>query len=173
MFINSFIQNNSVYLLIILLFLTLLLLIWLIIIQIKLSGLKKKYNLIFSGNKINNFEDLILEQAKNLKLLDKDIQELFNISNQINNLAFRGLHKVGIIRFNPFKDVGGDQSFAIALLNGKNDGLTISSLFTREGTRVYSKPIVGGKSEKHPLSQEEERAIKQAMENKKIKEEEK
>lgn len=108
-------------------------------------------------------EELLLDQAKNFKLLDKDIQELFNISNQINSLALRGLHKVGIVRFNPFKDVGGDQSFSIALLNGKNNGLVISSLFTREGARVYSKSIENGKSEKHPLSQEEEKAIKMAL----------
>lgn len=142
--------------------------IWLIWLQKNLLKIKKNQALIGGGKK--NLEEIVVEQAKNLKVLDKDIHELYNISNQVNNLAFRGLHKVGMIRFNPFKDLGGDQSFAIAFLNGKNNGLVFSSLYTREGTRVFSKSVRGGKSEKHPLTEEEEEALKIAMskEEKKI-----
>jgi uncharacterized glyoxalase superfamily protein PhnB len=68
-----------------------------------------------------------------------------------------------MVRFNPFNDMGGDQSFAMALLNGKNNGLVISSLYTKEGTRVFSKAIKAGKTEKHPLTEEEEEAIKIAL----------
>ncbi len=92
--------------------------------------------------------------------MDGEIQELFETSNRIGNLAMRGLHKVGIVRYNPFKDLGGDQSFAIALLDGKNSGLVISSLHTREGTRVYAKPISAGDSKKYALTEEEKQAIK-------------
>ena len=140
-----------------------LLLIWNIVLQVGVSRLKKKNNEIFAGKNAHNLEEVILEQAKSLKTLDKDIQELFNISNHINNLAFRGIHKVGIIRFNPFKDVGGNQSFAIALLNGKDCGIVISSLYTREGTRIYSKDVKNGISDKYPLTDEEEQAIKMAQ----------
>jgi hypothetical protein len=142
-----------------------LLLIWNITLQIGLGKLKKKNAEIYAGNKAKNLEEVILQQAKSLKTLDKDIQELYGISNQINNLAFRGIHKTAMVRFNPFKEVGGDQSFAIALLNGKNSGLVISSLYTREGTRIYSKAITAGLSEKHPLTEEEEQAIKNALAN--------
>lgn len=119
---------------------------------------------MFSGNKVTNLEELLLTQAKSIQILDKDIQELYDISNQINQLSAKGLHKVGMIRFNPFKDVGGDQSFAVALLNGKGNGITISSLYSREGTRIYSKSISAGESEKYPLTEEEKEAIKMAME---------
>jgi len=142
-----------------------LLLIWNIALQISLSKLKKKNAEIYAGNKARNLEEVILQQSKNLKTLDKDIQELYNISNQINNLASRGIHKAAMVRFNPFKEVGGDQSFAIALLNGKNNGLVISSLYTREGTRIYAKSITAGSSDKHPLTEEEEQAIKNALAN--------
>jgi hypothetical protein len=67
-----------------------------------------------------------------------------------------------VVRFNPFKDIGGDQSFALALLDGKNSGLVVSSLHTREGTRIYSKPVIKGESEKYPLTDEEKSAIKAA-----------
>ncbi len=111
---------------------------------------------------------MLLAQAKTLRILDKDIQELYNISNQINNLSFRSLHKIGLVRFNPFKDVGGNQSFSLALLNGKNDGLTISSLFTREGAHIYFKSITAGESQKYPLTKEERKAIQKAIQKKKI-----
>lgn len=161
--IQNFIQNNNFAILGAFSVLFLTFLIWNIAIQIQLGRFKKRNAELFSGNKIKNLEDVLLSQAKALKLLDKDIQELYSISNQINGLAFRGFHKLGVIRFNPFKDVGGDQSFSVAILNGKNNGLTISSLFTREGTRIYSKSITGGTSEKYPLTQEEKEAIKIAI----------
>jgi len=143
---------------------------WNISLQIGIGTLKKKNKEIFAGNKAKNLEEVILQQTKNLKTLDKDIQELYEISNQINKLALRSIHKVGIVRFNPFKDGGGNQSFAIALLNGKDNGIVISSLYTREGTRVYSKDVKNGVSEKYPLTDEEKEAIKMAQksESKKI-----
>jgi len=157
---QQFIQNNWLILLQVFLFLLFFILIWNIVLTLKIKKIKKNIQEMFSGNKVTNLEELLLGQAKNIQMLDKDIQELYDISNQINSLAGKGLHKVGMVRFNPFKDVGGDQSFAIALLNGKGNGLTISSLYSREGTRIYSKSITSGESEKHPLTEEEKEAIK-------------
>jgi len=125
--------------------------------------MKKKRGDFDLGETGLKIENSLENHAKQIKALDKDVQELYNISNQINNLSLRGLHKVAMLRFNPFKDLGGDQSFSIALLNGKNNGITISSLHTREGTRVYSKAIAGGKSEKYPLTEEEDQVVRQAM----------
>ena len=166
--LSNIIQNYSPYLFLGFLFIVVVFLIWNILLQIQINRLRKKSHEFFAGGKVNNLEDLILSQAKSIKTLDKDIQELYDISNQINALAFRGFHKLGAVRFNPFKDVGGDQSFSVALLNGKNDGLTISSLFTREGSRVYTKTITAGISEKHPLTEEEKEAIKLALSSKNI-----
>lgn len=129
--------------------------------------LKKAPIDIFEEIQANNIEDILVYQSKTLKSLDKDIQELFNISNQINTLSFKSLHKVGLVRFNPFKDVGGDQSFALALLDGKNNGFVLSSLFTREGTRIYAKSVLEGKPQKHPFTEEEEKAIKIALKKEK------
>jgi len=159
----NIIQTYSPYFLLGFLLVAVIFLIWNILLQLQVSHLKKRSQEFFAGKKVNNLEDLLLEQSRALKLLDKDIQELYTISNQINGLAFRGFHKLGVVRFNPFKDVGGDQSSSLALLNGKNDGLTLSALFTREGARVYTKQITGGVSEKYPLTEEEKEAIKIAM----------
>jgi hypothetical protein len=70
---------------------------------------------------------------------------------------------VGIVRFNPFSEVGGDQSFSIALLNENDDGVVITSLYTRQENRVYGKPIKNSQSE-YSLSEEEKKAIEKAIE---------
>lgn len=133
---------------------------------VKIRKISKKSELFFSGKKGENLEEIINTQSKDLRNLDKEIQQLFEGTNKLHKLALRGLHKVGVVRFNPFKDLGGNQSFAISLLDGKNSGIVISSLHTREGTRVYAKPILSGESEKYPLTEEEQRAIKISTTNK-------
>ncbi|TSC94076.1 MAG: hypothetical protein Athens101428_433 [Candidatus Berkelbacteria bacterium Athens1014_28] len=129
---------------------------------IKIARINKSSEIFFSGKNGTDLEKVILSQQKEIKSLDKDIQELFEASNKIYTLAHHSLHKVGVIRFNPFKELGGNQSFVIALLDGNTSGVVISSLHTREGTRVYSKPILEGKSEKYALTEEEKEAIKAA-----------
>ena len=105
-----------------------------------------------------NFKE-VLSYLKNLKdNFEKLSQDLENLKKE-NKFS---LQKVGIVRFNPFSEVGGDQSFSIALLDGNNDGLVISSLYSREGNRVYGKPIKNGSSQ-YSLSKEEEEAIKKAI----------
>jgi len=103
----------------------------------------------------------ILSQFKDLKEdFEKILKELESLKkeNEFN------IQKVGIVRFNPFKEIGGDQSFSIALLDGNDDGVVITSLYSREGNRVYGKPIKGGQSE-YLLSGEEKEAIQIAKEN--------
>lgn len=144
-------------------FLALISLFFAILANSKLKKIKQDLEVLFSGKKAHDLEQVILNHSGEILAIDKEIQELFEISNKIHALALRSIHKVGIIRFNPFKDIGGDQSFAIALLDGKDSGLVISSLHTREGTRIYSKPVVKGESEKYTLTDEEKAAIKNAV----------
>ena len=124
--------------------------------------LTKRSEVLFSGKTGKDLEEIILDHSEEIKALDGEIQHLFEISNKIHALSLRGLHKFEVIRFNPFKDIGGDQSFAIALLDGKNNGLVISSLHTREGTRVYAKPLKKGEGDGYTLTEEEKQAILQA-----------
>ncbi|MFA5776962.1 MAG: DUF4446 family protein [Parcubacteria group bacterium] len=132
----------------------------------KTRGLERKSAILFEGKDGKSLEELMLKNSTDIKSLDIEIQELYNISNKIHQLSFSSIHKVGIIRFNPFGDIGGDQSFSVALLDGKNTGVVISSLHTKEGTRVYSKPIAKGEEEKYPLTEEEKKVVKIAMQKK-------
>lgn len=124
---------------------------------------------LFSGKKASDLEGLIMGQIETIKHLDTEVQELFELTERIRKLALRSIHRVGLVRFNPFNDIGGDQSFAIALLDGKDSGLVISSIHTKEGTRVYSKPIIQGQATKYPLTEEEKQAIQLANSSKTVK----
>lgn len=67
--------------------------------------------------------------------------------------------RLGIVRFNPFADTGGNQSFTLALLDGENNGIIMTSLYARMGNRWYIKMVRGGAGEDVELSKEERQAI--------------
>lgn len=93
-------------------------------------------------------------RAKIEKLTEQQKEQALSLSNCIQ--------KVGLVRFNAFDDVGGEQSFSLVLLNGNGDGVAVSSLYGRQDSRLYAKGIVNGEGER-PLSDEEQRALQQAL----------
>ncbi len=112
------------------------------------------------------------KEPKNLKEilarfgnLEKNFEELSEELKKLKEDSKFSIQKIGTVRFNPFSEIGGDQSFSIALLDGNNNGSVITSLYSREGNRVYAKPIVNGKSQ-YFLSKEEKEAIEKAINSK-------
>ena len=107
------------------------------------------------------------------QLLDSHLGKVIEVGTRMEELGAmyetletrsRGsLQHVGMVRFNPFEDTGSDQSFAIALLDDRRDGIVLSSLHGRGQTRIFAKPVEGGES-KHQLSDEEAQAIRIAVE---------
>lgn len=81
-----------------------------------------------------------------------------------NQKALEKLVRVAIVRYNPYGDTGGDQSFSIALLSEKGSGVVVTSLHARSGTRVFAKPISEGGVSKYELSKEEQEVVSKAME---------
>lgn len=141
---------------------TILLFSWTVWQQITISQIKKRQNMIFKGKGKIDLEEIILQCEKKSKSTDAEIKNLYAISKQINALARKGLHKFSVVRFNPFRDIGGDQSFSVAMLDDENSGVVISSLYSRDGVRVYAKSIRRGQCEKHQLTEEEYHAIASA-----------
>ncbi len=104
-------------------------------------------------------------------VLDTHLEKVYAMSRQLDDVAARtavlegvqrrSFQRVGLVRFNPFEGTGGNQSFALALLDAAGDGWVLSSLHAREGTRVYAKSITGGRSDAG-LSAEETAAINHA-----------
>ena len=118
---------------------------------------------VLSEAKEKGLENVLDNYSKQLRRIDTDIKELYNIADQLNKITMNSITKVGLVRFNPFSDTGGDQSFVVAMLDANDNGITISSLHSRGNTRVFSKPIKGGKSD-HNLSDEEKEAIAKSQE---------
>jgi len=99
---------------------------------------------------------------KEFDFAKKDIEDLKKYCEKNTRDGMLHIQKVGLIRFNPFKDTGGDQSFVLALVDGNNTGVVISGLYSRAGTRWYAKKVVSGKGVDYELSDEEKAAIKEA-----------
>jgi len=91
----------------------------------------------------------------------KDLEETITaLQNEVDKLKSRKV-KIETIRFNPFPDQGGNQSFAIGILNEEDDGVVISSLYSRERMSIFAKPIKNGKSE-YDLTSEEKESLEKA-----------
>jgi len=101
----------------------------------------------------------ILQEFNNLKGKIEKISQDLEILKKDSKLH---IQKIGLIRYNPFSNVGGDQSFSLALLDSNNSGIVITSLYAEGGNRIYGKKIENGKSE-YTLSQEEQEAINKAI----------
>lgn len=104
---------------------------------------------------IKDVLDYLAELEENYGNISRSLEELKKESKK--NLA-----KIGLIRFNPFKEIGGDQSFSLAILDADNNGFVVTSYYQREASRVYAKPVENGVS-KHQLSNEEKEAINKAI----------
>ena len=110
--------------------------------------------------------DRLEKQLREYHAKNKEIQLQFDgmttEHQKLSSITALSLQKISMVRFNPFGDVGGDQSFSLAMLDGHNSGLILTSIHGRGGTRVYAKPIDLGKS-KYSLSAEEKKARDGAM----------
>jgi hypothetical protein len=92
----------------------------------------------------------------------RELDELSARSAMLEAAGRRAIQRVGLVRFNPFEDTGGNQSFAIALTDAAGNGFVLSSLHSRTGTRVYAKAVTDGRSD-GALSEEEAEALRLAM----------
>lgn len=102
--------------------------------------------------------------TKILKVQKDNSLAVATVAREIKRLEVEGkshVQKIGIMRFNPFKEIGGDHSFSLAILDGENSGVIVTCLHTRERTRVYMKPIRKGRCELE-LSAEEKKALEKA-----------
>ncbi len=100
----------------------------------------------------------ISKQVENLKNTQIEINNhLITVDSRLN----KSIRKVETVRFNPFLDAGGNQSFAISFINDEGNGVVLSSLYARDRMSIFAKPITGGKSE-FELSSEEKEVLKKS-----------
>ena len=122
---------------------------------------EKRLKKFFTGAKAKNLEEVYAALIAKVSQLEEDkkiLQKEIAILHKKSKESIRG---VETLRFNPFKDAGSNQSFAIALLNENKDGVLLSSLYSRERVSVFAKPVKQGTSE-YDLSAEEKEVLKKA-----------
>ncbi len=160
--IINFIEYNYAYI-IMGLFTGLIILLILYISQIiEYKRHKKRYDSLTRGLSGANIEDLFLQLNGDIKSINRDINLLEdNIGSLQNKLNF-AIQKVGFVRYKAFGNTGSDLSYSIALLDNYNNGFVISSIYGRENTVGFGKPIINAKSNV-PLSPEEVLAIEKAL----------
>jgi hypothetical protein len=138
------------------------LVIWLAVLTIFFVRLQTHYNKLIAhskGNGLISVLDGILKKQDDIKAHVSELEK--GLATVYRDGKFH-LQHIGLIRFNPFSDTGGSQSFTLALLDGHKNGLVITSLYARSGHRWYIKKIEKGKGKDIQLSKEEEEAVKSA-----------
>lgn len=134
--------------------------VWLLIITIFLWQVSSHYNKLSGGADGKTLRPILDELLKTSEQSKKDIAILQKYCDTIQKEGYLHIQKVGLLRFNPFKDTGGDQSFILSLLDSRDTGVIISGLYSRTGTRWYAKRVSEGRGVDHELSEDERKAIK-------------
>jgi hypothetical protein len=136
--------------------------VWVALLQRSEARLRRRLRRVLPEGESGGIDEILDRQLKQLAGLGERVDALNKLHHELDALSQRTIQKVAVIRYNPFADTGGDQSFAIALLDALGNGVVVSSLHSRTDTRVFAKPVQSGRS-KFQLSDEEQDAIKKAL----------
>ena len=141
---------------------TILLLIMVVICVVQTTRLYRKYDLFMRGKDAESLEDIIVDQIADiteLKIQDKANKDILKSLTRGVRSSYQ---KFGVIKYNAFTGMGGNLSFAFALLDTNNTGFILNSVHSREGCYLYIKTIEKGETDT-PLGKEEKEALEQAL----------
>lgn len=141
---------------------SIIILVWLIALTGFISWIYFGFKNLLKDSKDKNF----IKTFKNIQeVQEQNIKDILNLNLDLNNfkkVSKLNIQKVGLTKYNPFDETGGDHSFSLVLLDGNKNGIIITSLHTRERTRLYLKEVVSGNS-KIELSKDESKALSLAI----------
>ena len=160
--ILDFIQNNSGYIIIILAVLVMVLIALLIYNMVSFNKLNKKYAAFMTGKEGRTLENVILKRFSEIDELKESNNSNRKLIDQINEELLFTYKKVGIVKYDAFNEMGGKLSFALAMLDKRNNGFIINAMHSREGCYTYIKEIIKGESY-ITLGDEEKVALEQAV----------
>ncbi|MDP3726961.1 MAG: DUF4446 family protein [bacterium] len=136
--------------------------IWLIILTLLFWQILSHYNRLTKGVSSKTLKDVLEDLLKEAVVTKKEIESLKARCDRIEREGLLHIQKIGLLRFNPFKDTGGNQSFILSLVDANDTGVVISGLYSRSGTRWYAKKVIEGRGVEYELSEEEKKALKEA-----------
>jgi len=141
--------------------------VWLVIVTFLLVRILRVFSKLTSGVSKKDLKVLLEEILGKINHQGELTLDLQKKIEQLKTEGYGHFQKVGIIRYNPFSDTGGNQSFVLSLLDNKNSGFVITSLHSRESTRVFAKPVKEGHEAGYEFSKEEIQAILTAQKQEK------
>ncbi|MBQ3616284.1 MAG: DUF4446 family protein [Anaerotignum sp.] len=162
----TWIENNMTYVLLGLAAAVAVLFILCIVLFVKFSGQKKRYDYFMGANRrpSHNLEMKIQDYYETSKRIEEKYSKLLDMVTDMDKTDKTKIQKVGLIRYNPFDEMGGNLCFALALLDGHDNGVVLNGIHSRTGSFTYAKPIEMGVST-YMLSEEEIKAVEMAKNN--------
>ncbi len=140
----------------------LILTVWTTILTFIIFRMIRHYNRLTAGMTKTGLRDILESMLNGEEHLKKQLREAQEAIARVEADGTLHTQRLGVVRFNPFSDTGGSQSFSLALLDAQENGIVITSLYARTGNRWYIKEVVKGRGKELELSKEEQSAIKKA-----------
>lgn len=153
-------QNGKALLVIIVI--NLLLIIGFIINTIRISKINKENRELIKKLGDADLKEALKEYIHRVENVEQKTDTIINYCKNLENNQQGCIQKIGIIRYSAFRDTGSDLSFALALLDNKNNGVILNGIYSREMSNIYAKPVVKGEAT-YTLSEEETKALRQAI----------
>ncbi len=135
--------------------------VWILDLQGRLRQLQERREEVLIEGEDASANAVLENLASRLSKTNARTERLVARAEQVDSTLAHAVQGMGLIRFSAFEDTGGDQSFALALVDGEGNGVVISALYGREATRIYAKPVKGWLSPR-VLTKEEEQALAEA-----------
>lgn len=142
--------------------LILILLILVVYTMVRLSSMRARYREMMRGSQSDDLEGMLLQHISAVENVAATNARILEENELIRQFLRKTLVRTAMVRFRAFEDMGGDLSYAVAMLDADNNGVIFSSIFARADSRSYIKPIKGGSSE-YALTDEEKGVLREAM----------
>ena len=165
MFLNnlvSYIASHEAALLLASMLLILILLILVVYTMVRLSTMRARYREMMRGSETEDIEGMLIQHIHEVEQVAATNARILEENELIRQFLRKTLVRTAMVRFRAFEDMGGDLSYAVAMLDANNDGVIFSSIFARADSRSYIKPIKNGSSE-YALTDEEKGVLREAM----------
>lgn len=135
------------------------LVIWNVVLSFVIWRIWQHYDRLTTGVESVSLTQVLEKILSQMQSTSQSLSELRSDTDKLREQSRSFIQEVKLLRYNPFKEVGGDQSFILALLDEDKSGIVISSLHSRESTRWFAKKVAKGKGQKHKLSEEEQKVV--------------
>lgn len=135
---------------------------WILILTVFVIKTHRLQKRLFGDTNQDELREILHEHINRVGVVQVKLNDLDKVVAKLQGESLSHIQKTGLVRFNPFEDTGGDQSFTLVILDANDNGLVVSSLHGRHRTRMYAKPVVKGGEGKYPFSGEEKEAIEKA-----------